>query len=233
MKLTQKMQTGLLCASLLAGLAGIAPLDARSVDPSIDYQARLARGEIVVDVKNDGETKYVTGSCIIDQPAEKIWPIMVNPFEFKGKISPRMKQVEVVTDKANLSVLKVTMDMSFLFPNFTYVVESSYQPGEKISFHRVGGVLKDFRGSWQMTPIENGSKTELTYSMYLDTGFAVPQWLIREGVKGELPRTLKALRKRVQDVYEQSQPLEAQTILAAANPPAHHHVAAAGKTDTF
>ena len=204
----------LIAASALVLLASN-PLAARPVDPSIEYQRRLAQGDVVVGMQNDGDTKLVTGKIVINQPPERVWPVMVNPFEFKGKISPRMKQVEVVVDKLNLSVLKVTLDMSFLFPNFTYVVESKYKNGERIDFHRVGGVLRDFKGSWAMSPIEGGNKTELTYSMYVDPGFFVPQWIVREGVKGELPRTLKGLRKRVDAVCAEREKLEEHTILAA------------------
>lgn len=100
-------------AALSLALLVSLPLDARPVDTSIDYQERLAHGEVIVGMKNEGDTKLVTGTVVINEPPDRVWPIMVNPFEFKGTISPRMKNVEVVVDKENLSVLKVTLDMSF------------------------------------------------------------------------------------------------------------------------
>ena len=57
----------------------------------------------------------MTGTILINEPPERVWPIMVNPFEFQGEILPRMKTVEVMVDRSNLSILKVTLDMSFLF----------------------------------------------------------------------------------------------------------------------
>ena len=131
------LRNRLVAASLLV-VAACSPLDARSVDPSIDFQKRLSQGEIIVGMKNDGAAKFVTGTVIINEPPERVWPIMVNPFEFKGKISPRMKTVDVLVDKANLSVLKVALDVSLLMPNFTYVVESNYENGQRITFHRIG-----------------------------------------------------------------------------------------------
>jgi len=200
--------------SLLGGAFYASQSLAGAAVPEISLQERLERGEVVVGLKDIGSTKFVTGSVLINEPPERIWPIMVNPFEFLGKISPRMKEVEVVTDKANLSVLKVTLDV-ILIPHFTYVVESKYENGARIEFKRIGGVLKDFRGWWEMSPACNGSSTQLTYSMYIDPGFPVPQWMIREGVRAELPRTLLALRKRVGAVCENSAALETHTILAA------------------
>jgi len=65
-----------------------------------------------------------------------------------------------------------------------------------------------------MKPLEN-HRTELSYSMFMDPGFFVPQWLIREGVKSELPRTLDAVRKRVLAVSHERERPEAHTIAAA------------------
>lgn len=179
-----------------------------------DVQKRLEHGDIVVDLKDVGATKYVEGKILINQPPDKVWPILVNPFEFQGKISPRMKTVEVMSDQTNRSVLKVTLDV-VVIPHFTYTVESSYRNGESVEFHRIGGTLKDFKGSWVMSPADGGTKTELIYCMYIDPGFPVPQWIIREAVKCELPKTLTALRERVQTVSDHPSYKEKRTILAA------------------
>jgi hypothetical protein len=214
---------GLLLACTISGAQTERPEVARASVPELSLQERLEKGEVVVGLRDVGATKFVTGSLLINEPPDRVWPIMVNPFEFLGKISPRMKNVEVVTDKANLSVLKVTLDVT-LIPHFTYIVESRYENSARIEFKRIGGVLKDFRGFWEMSPACNGSRTQLTYSMYIDPGFPLPQWIIREGVKAELPRTLLALRKRVGAVCEKSAALEPHTILAAAvNHPASNH----------
>lgn len=186
-------------------------------------QQKLDHGEVVVGMENVGETKFVTGRVLIDQPPEKVWPVMVNPFEFQQKISPRMRTCEVVLDKLQKSILKVTMD-TFPIPDVTYVVESDYtrtSDGARIDFHRIGGTLRDFKGHWLMNPSHHGTKTELVYSMYLDPGFYVPQWIVRVGVKQELPRTLIALRKRVEEVVANRMSLEKKTILAAT--PLHKH----------
>ncbi len=229
MKLFVSTKGAQLVAALLASFFFLwaMPLDAHSVDPAMELREKLERGEIVVGLKNVGESKYVTGSIIIDEPLEKVWAIVVNPFEFRGRISPRMKEVQMMVDKRDHSVMRVEMDV-VLIPHFNYVVESHYENAERIDFHRVGGTLKDFKGAWEMLPLADGKKTELTYSMYLDPGFFVPQWLIREGVKSELPRTLAAVRKRVVAVSHSDEKPESQTIAAAAL--VHHSTLASNNT---
>jgi hypothetical protein len=225
-----------LAFSLSASLAFAAPLavapdSTHSVVHAAEHVQReqLDKGLVVVGVKDIGKTKFVTGKILIHEPPEKVWPIMVNPFEFQGKISPRTKKVEVFTDEANLTVMKMTMDTSPLpfMPEISYTVESRYEHNEKggrIEFRRMAGVVKDFRGCWDMAPADGGTKTELTYSMYIDPGFFLPQWIVREGVKGELPRTLTALRQRIKDVYEGEERPERQTIVAANLRAVHHTV---------
>ena len=218
-KLTGLMQRSSLFSVLLSSLFFFScpsALDARSIDAALETEGRLSRGEIVVGMKGAGETKLVTGTILIDQTPSEVWRVVVNPYEIRGKISPRMKDVEMIVDKRDRSVMRVMMDV-FLVPHFSYVVESTYKIGEKIQFHRVDGEaqsLKDFKGSWEISPRDNGTKTELTYSMYMDPGFFVPQWLIREGVKGELPRILAAIRQRVDAVSTRRERLVAQTIAA-------------------
>jgi hypothetical protein len=213
----KKIRSNFLRQSIFLFLAILSPLPIVAsvvVDEATNVQQRLEKGEIVVDLKDVGDTKYVEGRILISEPPDKVWPILCNPFEFQGKISPRMKAVEVMSDQTNRSVLKVTLDI-LLIPHFNYIVESLYENGESVQFHRIGGTLKDFRGSWVMNPAAGGTKTELVYCMYIDPGFPVPQWIIREGVKNELPKTLTALRERIDSVSEHPAIKEKRTILAA------------------
>lgn len=191
------------------------PLSAGNADPKLAREEQLRRGEVVVGLRNVGQTKYVTGTILIDQPAEHVWPIMTNPYEFQGKISPRMKTIEMMVDKTDESVMKVTLDVAFFLPHFNYVTHSRYRRNERIDFNRVGGTLRDFSGSWEMSPADAGKKTELTYAMYVDPGFYVPQWIVREGMKRELPEMLNGLKKRVAQVYHGESPLEKKSILAS------------------
>jgi ribosome-associated toxin RatA of RatAB toxin-antitoxin module len=188
-------------------------IDARTVDPAMELQERLQHGEILVGMKNVGDAKFVTGSLIINEPPNKVWQIIANPYEFKRRISPRMKEIQMMVDKPERSVMRVEMDV-VLIPHFNYVVESNYQNGQRIDFHRLDGTLKDFKGSWEVKPIADGRQTELSYAMYLDPGFFVPQWLMREGVKSELPKTLEAVRKRVVAVVLDREKIESHTIAA-------------------
>lgn len=189
---------------------------------------RLKRGEVVVDQRDVGATKFVVAKILINAPPGQVWRIITNPFEFKGKINPRMKEVEVVTDRPELSVLKVTVNLGFLLPPIVYSVESRYENHERIEFKRVGGTIKDFKGNWVIVPADEGRKTQVVYSMFVDPGIPVPQWLVRAGVRDELPRTLTAMRERVLGVFVRHQARAGRSILAAESVEAEAQPVAAG-----
>jgi hypothetical protein len=157
---------------------------------------RLEAGEVVVNSEEIQGTRYVVGKIIIDESPQHLWPILVNPFEFQKRICHRMKHVTVLTDEPLVSVMDCRVGLVFPIPDLDYVVESKYTACKRIEFKRLRGSLRDFKGYWELRPHE-GNKTELTYSMYIDPGFPVPDWIIRQGLRNELPSVLIGIRHRM------------------------------------
>jgi hypothetical protein len=200
-----------------------APSAAPLVMQSID---RLSAGEIIVESREIESIRYVSASVLIDESPQTVWKTLANPFEFEGKICHRMKRLEVLTDEPTLSVLDCTIGVFFPIPDFQYVVESKYTPCSRVEFHRVRGCFKDFRGLWQLEPVDG--KTLVTYSMYLDPGMPVPEWLVREGVKHELPSVLDGLRQRVDFLKHNAADAEKRTLMAATSAPPIASIVPAG-----
>jgi ribosome-associated toxin RatA of RatAB toxin-antitoxin module len=156
-----------------------------------------AASDLAITHKKDGKIQYVVGKIKIPHDADAVWMVLANPFEFEQKISPRFKTVQIITDKPDVSVLKCQVDAGFLLPPVHYTVESRYSNHRRIDFRSVAGDLKDFRGSWEIEPADGGETCYVTYSMYVEPNLPVPQWLVRQGIKIELPHTLNELRARV------------------------------------
>lgn len=212
--------SGILVALLVLVSMGISPIESRAPRAHKSVSERLNSGEVVVGLKNLGEKRYVTGKVLIPYSIDKVWPIMVNPYEFENNISPGMQNLEVLTDTNKFTVMKVTIKNNFPIPlpPISYTVKSKYlhkDSGSFIEFNRMGGTFKDFHGFWQAKSVQGGKKTEVLYSMYLDPGFYVPQWIIRKGVSAELPKTLNSLRKRVDSICNLSASPVKKSINAA------------------
>lgn len=209
----------LLTISIQAGQSRpVIPVIDKTVQVSqteMDNWRRLKEGEVVIQSEDVGETRFVVARILINDAPSNVWRVLTNPFEFEGKISPRMKDVEVLHDAAHRSILKCRMEVfPPLIPYISYTVESDYKPFEHVAFKRVAGSLKEFSGSWVLVPKEDGRATEVTYSMFVDPGVPVPQWIVRKAIRMELPRTLIALRNRIgqYDIANGAEPI--RSILA-------------------
>jgi len=174
---------------------------------------RLEKGEILLTGSIDAsQSGMVEGRILIPASPERVWSVVVNPNEFANKIQKHLRTVRVVRENPKTSVLDCQVEVISFLPRINYVVESFYEPCRKIDFRRVGGSLRDFRGQWLLEPADNGRKTLVTYAMYIDPGFFVPQWIMRAGLRRELPQTLSGIKDRVNQ-------LEMQTAAA----PVHSH----------
>lgn len=174
----------------------------------------LSRGEVVLNTEDVGANKYMVGTIVINRPAEEVWPIIVNPYEYKNAIFPRVKKIDVLVDEPHFSRVKASINC-YPFPDLGYTVESFYQPCQRVEFKRIEGCFKNFAGNWSIKPLSGGNSCEVTFSMLVEPDFPLPQWLVRQGIKIELPKTLTALRTRVDAIAREEAKLEARSILAA------------------
>jgi len=166
---------------------------------------RLKKGDIVIEVKESGTEKIVSGRILLDDSAEKIWPILANPYEFANGLYPRMRKIEILKNEKEHSRMSCTIDLGMVLPKIVATVDTDYVPARRIDFHKVGGSLKSLSGGWTLTPQADG-KTEVAYWMNIDPGIPVPAWVVREGIKMELPNTLKAVRKRLNELHNNAKP---------------------------
>jgi len=125
-----------------------------------------------------------------------------------------MRTTEVLTDEQNLSRVRVTVEYGLL-PRFSYDCEFKYTYNTQIDFRSVGGALKNFEGHWTITPAANGNETLVCFSMYLDPGIPVPQWIMRQAEKVVLHEVLTRLWHRVEAICCAKEELLPRSILAA------------------
>ncbi len=172
---------------------------------SQEQEGRLYAGEVLLDGSIDHRRcGVVEGKILINSCPERVWSIVTNPFEFANKIQKHLRHVRFVHQTLRSSVQECELEVAAFFPRVTYRVESSYEPVKRIDFHRVGGMIKNFHGYWLLEPRDNGTKTLVTYAMFIDPGFFVPQWVMRQGLRRELPQTLTGIRKRAIELESES-----------------------------
>ncbi len=177
----------------------ITPNAARSAAGISDLQfEKLAQGEILVDLRQTGDPPrgMVEATILIEASAENIWQIMTDCLEIP-KFVPGLKACRVLDSGRNWEIIQHEVKWIWFLPSFIYVFRADYEPNRKIDFVRVGGDLREMKGSWRLTPLNRNRQTVVRYSVYLDPGFFVPQWLVRQSLKADLPAVLLSLREKV------------------------------------
>ena len=185
----------LLFFALPAVMSRGAPAGAESLTP--DELVRVAQGEIIVrTLATEGATAgRVLAAVEIPAAAGVVWAVMVD-VERAPEFIPGLRRARVLERGASHELIEHTVKYAALLPEFTYRYRADYRRPERIDFQRVSGDLRVLQGAWQLRP-DGDVRTVVVYSVFLDPGFFVPQWLVRQSLRQNLPAVLRALRTRV------------------------------------
>jgi ribosome-associated toxin RatA of RatAB toxin-antitoxin module len=181
-------------------LAGISASAGPSLPSGFSEEelGRMTRGEVVISVDRlPGSQKgMIDAAIIINAPAELIWDLMTDCVHAPEFI-PGLISCKVLENHGETEIIEHQVKFSWLVPRLTYVFQAGYEKYRRIDFKRISGGLKELEGSWVLEQIGDGRQTIVLYSVYLDPGFFLPQWLIRMFLQRDLPGLLLALRNRV------------------------------------
>ena len=178
-----------------------------SADLTDAQMAKLEKGDVLVAVRHTVRPSKgtVEATILIDAFAESIWQVMVNCHEIPTFV-PGLKDCQVLASGENWEIIRHDVKWIWFFPKLTYVFRAHYEQNRRIDFTRLEGDLREMKGSWRLTPMGDGHQTLLRYSVFLDPGFFVPQWLVRFSLKKSLPDVLTAIRTKVLNNRGRQQP---------------------------
>ena len=162
----------------------------------------MGKGEVVIRVdQSEGvQKRRVQAAILIKGLAHQIWKVMTD-CDGAPEFVPGLRSCRVLQHDHQSEVIEHRVKFSWFLPTVTYVFRAEYQEFSRIDFKKVGGELKELEGTWILEPYNHRQETYVIYSVYLDPGFFVPQWLVRQILRGDLPGLLTALRNRVSELY--------------------------------
>lgn len=184
----------LLCGlGVLGATRGLAAPEALTAEEL----ARVERGEVVVRslATENSSAGRVWAAVAIAAPVAVVWDVMVD-VEHAPEFVPGLRRARRLEQHGQYEIIEHTVKFSWLLPEVTYRFRADYAPLARIDFRRVAGDLRALEGTWSLRATADGSGALVTYSVYLDPGFLVPQWLVRQSLQRNLPAVLRALRQR-------------------------------------
>lgn len=156
---------------------------------------RIAAGEVIVVPPREGE-KAVGAAVWIHEARETVWRVMVD-CQQAPEFVPGMRSCRVLEEDGHVARIEHRVKPMLLLPELTYVFRVEHHPHEWIRFRRVSGALREMIGEWRLRSDRGG--TVVSYTVVLDPGFALPQWVVRRALKRSLPELLQALKERVEE----------------------------------
>jgi uncharacterized membrane protein len=153
---------------------------------------RLSQGEVLVS-SVESEHGFVQAAILVDVPVEKVWALIVDCPNV-AKFIPDLKSCKILERHEDWDVIEQHVGLSWLLPDIICRFRTDYKPLQQIHFKSIGGNLKELEGRWNFERAAGGGKTVLLYSVYVNPGFFIPQWVVRLLLEKDLPGLLISIR---------------------------------------
>lgn len=161
----------------------------------------LHQGKVLVEDEASSTptqaSKKVVAKILIQRPVDKVWSTLRDQRNlYRG--DPHIKAVKVL-DQPSVAeeMVMYTLHVSSFLPDFTYTTHIRFKPMDFITFRRTEGSFKDFQGYCRLIPSDHGKSTVFTYALQVDPGFFIPQFLMRQILRQELPDMIRNVQKTV------------------------------------
>ena len=189
-------------AIVVCALAVLVLAPGASARPDKEEMAKLEKGEILVrdaSVKGPDGVQRLRGQAValIDAPPEAVWRVITDHPHFP-EFMPGVVHCEIVEDTGTARLvaygvkvkwMSISYHLRLRYDHDTFHVEYALDP----SFpHDVS----DAQGTWDLRPLDDGKRTRVVYSVYLDSGRFVPRFIERYLSKRQLPEILENVRSR-------------------------------------
>jgi hypothetical protein len=164
-------------------------------------------GDIEVSVSLDAaeQSGSARATVRIHASREVVWALITSCPESLALV-PGLQVCEILETAQDRSWQRIrhVMNYSWFVPKVSYEIRASYDPPTRVSIERISGDLRVLRGSWVLQA--DGDHTLAHYTVDLAPGFWVPHWVVRGALRHDLPKMLRALRARAEEMQGNMHP---------------------------
>jgi len=135
-------------------------------------------------------------SIVIAAPADKILEVVADIEAYPEWMSAFV-QARVIERNENGRPLRAEFEVDAKIKVAEYVLEYEY-PVDGVTWKSVEGNVKEIAGSYSFK--ESAGGTEVIYEYSIDTGFPIPGFLRKQGVKVMVSSALNDLKRRAESL---------------------------------
>lgn len=187
------MKRTALCLSLMTALSVSGLLPSAQAKVTSPNNAPIAE---IVDEKIGNKTFAVSRMTVNARP-EHVWAVLTD-YSNAPEVFENLKKCEVLEDKGNSKVVRHVIHPSGFPGTFDYTIEIKEVAPKMMEWHRIRGAFKEVDGYWKLESVNGGRGTHVTYSAYINGGFFLPQPLIREQIRDDIPGVMSALKTKAE-----------------------------------
>ncbi|MBX9671269.1 MAG: SRPBCC family protein [Candidatus Obscuribacterales bacterium] len=144
-----------------------------------------------------GERKYQVASVVIDSNADNVWTALTS-YNRAQEIYSNLKALKILKDEGSKKRVSFSVAAMGGLWKYDYVLNITESKADKrIEWHRHSGAFKVNDGYWQLTPVNGGEQTLVTYAKFIDGGLLTPQAMINSELRKIMPEVLSNLRTAV------------------------------------
>jgi ribosome-associated toxin RatA of RatAB toxin-antitoxin module len=138
------------------------------------------------------DVKGLSAVFVVDAPPDRIIEVLWDVAAFP-KIFPDIKKMDVLARSPSQIDVRFTVDATLAEP--TYTLRRTLDAAQRrITWINIAGDVRHIHGSWSVRPLDDGARSEVTYTSFVDVGRIVPTALVRDLAIGKVEAMAKRVR---------------------------------------
>ncbi|MBI1947441.1 MAG: SRPBCC family protein [Deltaproteobacteria bacterium] len=153
-----------------------------AADPSVSSPAApppdLSAAPVVQQLAAPDGTQGLRATFVVQAPPDVVLDTLWDVRRFR-QIFPDIEALEVVAAGPGFFDARFTVDAVLAKVHYTLHREID-RSARSVRWQSIAGDLKDVRGGWQVSPTADPMVSTVTYTSFVDIGYAVPTGMVRD-----------------------------------------------------
>lgn len=112
-----------------------------------------------------------------------------------ARIMPGVRRCKVLSSGTDGEIREHVVRVNVFLPLLRSTSRVTLEPNRQIRFTCISGDIRACDGTWRLTPIDGGRRTQVNYDFWAAAPFGLPVDLVGRMMRRDAPAALEALRR--------------------------------------
>lgn len=181
---------------VLVGILGLAAGRARAADTT-DEAGSVVTTQVPTEGSNISSGRAV---IVVDKPIDEVLPVILDYANYV-QFMPNFTHSKVLAQRGTKAMVymevSVAKGMYTLYGQLNLAEQPQDDGARVVEGKLIDGNINAFDARFRLTPVEDGSRTEIEFSIYVDPDLPLPSSVFSRENERAAGRAVRALRERV------------------------------------